>query len=444
MVNWAAGTLYAHDPLRQWMRHHPLRLVHSAAAAAGLAVLVVGLLLYSVVPPRDAGDAPSALPETDEPAQTAVVNRSDWAKTPAPKTKLKTSVIRPPSVTVTYSDLAAEVSEAAEQIVLTSKEVARQIARALNPAPIAPFAMTPSVLPPQTADGSHAVDPATAFGAAAFLRQVTLSPAFYRAALARCLSEDVKAKLRHAHSGAARRKGAGRQTEFFEVFFEPGSGDDMDAGTPGPLLYTALTVDGETRRLYRFRTMDGKTDFFDEASRAAKHLLLRKPVARGHFTSPYGMRRHPLLRRMKMHTGVDWAAPRGTPILAAGDGTVDIAGWWGGYGKYVRLSHANGYKTAYAHMTRFAEGMKPGAKVTQGQVIGYVGSTGRSTGPHLHFEVMLNERRVNPMHRHVLQHATLTGPQLVAFHAERRRIDALMHRRPVTEPAAVRVAALTP
>ena len=147
------------------------------------------------------------------------------------------------------------------------------------------------------------------------------------------------------------------------------------------VLYAALTVGGETRRYYRFQTPDdGVVDYYDETGKSAKKFLVRKPLGAGIMRSGYGWRRHPILGYSKMHTGVDWAAPRGTPIYASGNGVVDKAGWEGGYGKYVRIRHTNGYETAYGHMSAFARGIGPGTRVRQGQVIGYVGSTGLSTG----------------------------------------------------------------
>jgi murein DD-endopeptidase MepM/ murein hydrolase activator NlpD len=139
---------------------------------------------------------------------------------------------------------------------------------------------------------------------------------------------------------------------------------------------------------------------------------------------------------MRMHTGVDWAAPVGTPILAAGDGTVELVGGKGGYGNYVRIRHANGYSTAYGHMSRYAEGVAPRVSVKQGQVIGYVGSTGLSTGPHCHFEVLVNNNFVNPMTIAVPRGLQLTGRQLAEFQKERNRIETLMQMDPVTNRVA--------
>ena len=144
--------------------------------------------------------------------------------------------------------------------------------------------------------------------------------------------------------------------------------------------------------------------------------------------SGFGSRRHPLLSYTKMHTGVDWAAPLGTPIYASGNGTIEKVGWESGYGKYIRIRHANGYETAYGHMTAFARATQPGARVRQGQVIGYVGSTGLSTGPHLHYEILVNGRFVDPLRLRLPRGRVLDGPMLAGFEQERDRIDNMITR----------------
>jgi murein DD-endopeptidase MepM/ murein hydrolase activator NlpD len=197
-----------------------------------------------------------------------------------------------------------------------------------------------------------------------------------------------------------------------------------------------MTINGDTRKFYRFRTPDDVVDYYDEQGNSAKKFLMRNPVRGGRFTSGFGDRRHPLLKYMRMHNGVDWAAPTGTPIAAAGDGTVEQVGGRGGYGNYVRLRHANGFSTAYGHMSRYAAGVAPGVTVKQGQIIGYVGSTGLSTGPHLHFEVLVNNSYVNPMTIQVPRGLQLTGRQLAEFQRERRRIETLMELDPVTSRVA--------
>jgi murein DD-endopeptidase MepM/ murein hydrolase activator NlpD len=152
---------------------------------------------------------------------------------------------------------------------------------------------------------------------------------------------------------------------------------------------------------------------------------MKTPINGARLSSGFGMRRHPILGYSKMHRGTDFAASTGTPIMAAGDGIVDRAGFYGGYGRYVRLRHSGKYATAYGHMSAFARGIRPGARVRQGQVIGYVGSSGASTGPHLHYEVLLDGMQINPMSMRVPTGRNLDGKAMAQFEAERDRIDAL-------------------
>ncbi len=215
--------------------------------------------------------------------------------------------------------------------------------------------------------------------------------------------------------------------------------DDED-GEARELLYVALTAAGETKRYYRFTNPDDKSvDYFDENGRSAKKFLLRKPVLGGELRSGFGMRRHPILGYYKMHTGVDYAGPTGLPIVAAGNGTVIKAGWDSGYGRRVEIQHANGYVTTYSHMSAFGRGIQPGARVRQGAVIGYVGSSGLSTGAHLHYEVIVNDRYVDPLRIRIPRGRELEGRMLAEFRREKERVDALRQK----SPTATRVGQLT-
>jgi murein DD-endopeptidase MepM/ murein hydrolase activator NlpD len=203
--------------------------------------------------------------------------------------------------------------------------------------------------------------------------------------------------------------------------------DETPAGeSKADVLLASLTIGGEQKKFYRFQTPDdGVVDYYDESGKSAKKFLVRKPVGDGIMRSGFGVRRHPILGYSKMHTGVDWAAPLGTPIYAAGSGSVERVGWESGYGKYVRIRHANGYETAYGHMTAFARSTQAGARVRQGQVIGFVGSTGLSTGAHLHFEVLVNGRFVDPMRIRLPRGRVLESAMLSNFERERERIDGM-------------------
>jgi murein DD-endopeptidase MepM/ murein hydrolase activator NlpD len=216
----------------------------------------------------------------------------------------------------------------------------------------------------------------------------------------------------------------------FEVLYS-GQDDNAAADTRNEILFASLTVDGETKKLYRFQSPDdGIVDYYDDAGKSAKKFLVRKPVTNGIMRSGFGVRRHPILGYVKMHTGVDWAAPTGTPVYAAGNGVIEKVGWESGYGKYIRLRHTNGYETAYGHMSAFARGIDEGTHVQQGQVIGFVGSTGLSTGSHLHYEILVNGRFVDPMRIKLPRGRVLEGQMLAAFEQERERIDGIVARKP--------------
>ena len=205
---------------------------------------------------------------------------------------------------------------------------------------------------------------------------------------------------------------------------------DKDAGDP-EILYASLSLGSTVKRFYRFRTPDdGIVDYYDEDGKSAKKFLIRKPVPVGRLTSGFGYRRHPILGRMILHAGVDYAAPRGTAILAAGNGIVEKAGRSSGYGNLIVVKHTNGYETAYGHQSRFAAGIAPGVRVHQGQVIGYVGSTGLSTGPHVHFEIRVNRQPVDPLRIRLPRGRVLQGEYLQAFERERQRVDALLDSAP--------------
>jgi murein DD-endopeptidase MepM/ murein hydrolase activator NlpD len=214
----------------------------------------------------------------------------------------------------------------------------------------------------------------------------------------------------------------------FEVLY---AGDEQPGDVHNDVLFASLTVGGEAKRFYRFQSPDdGLVDYYDENGKSAKKFLVRKPVAEGIVRDGFGIRRHPILGYTKMHTGVDWSAPTGTPIYAAGNGVVEKADWESGYGKFVLIRHNNGYETAYGHMTAYARGIDEGKRVRQGQVIGFVGSTGLSTGSHVHFEIRINGRFVDPMRIKLPRGRELQGPVLAAFEKERERFDGLMVRKP--------------
>jgi murein DD-endopeptidase MepM/ murein hydrolase activator NlpD len=201
------------------------------------------------------------------------------------------------------------------------------------------------------------------------------------------------------------------------------------------LLYVALRLGSTTREFFRFRTDDGVVDFFDPDGETGKRFLTRRPLqGGGRMTSRFGWRVHPIFHTKKLHTGVDLASPRGTPIYAAGDGVVEKAGWSSGYGQFTLIKHANGYETGYGHQSKII--VKAGATVKQGQIIGYVGSTGNSTGNHLHFEIRVNGHYVDPLSVKLPRDKTLAAQYDAAFHQTISQIRDLMKR----DPSPVTVA----
>ncbi len=219
----------------------------------------------------------------------------------------------------------------------------------------------------------------------------------------------------------------------FEMFFEVARDNHGNIVKAGDLLYTSFTPRGKKMDYYLFEDSKGRENFYDIDGKTAKRKLRATPINGARLSSSYGKRRHPILGYRKMHAGVDFAAPTGTPIMAAGSGTVEYAGRNGGYGNYIRIRHTDGYKTAYAHLSKFARGVRKGKYVTQDQTIGYVGSTGRSTGPHLHYEVHLHGKKINPRRLSQLSGKPLSKDQMPAFERRRAEIDAVRETAVVLE-----------
>jgi murein DD-endopeptidase MepM/ murein hydrolase activator NlpD len=225
-----------------------------------------------------------------------------------------------------------------------------------------------------------------------------------------------------------------------------GPGDSLDAfyvdgdeaeGVHTELLYASITARGETFKYYRFQSPDDPSvDYYDAAGRSTRKFLLRKPMATGEFRGGFGMRYHPILHYTRPHNGVDWAAPVGTPIFAAGNGVVVKSGFTSGYGRRVEIEHINGYVTTYNHMSGFGRGIREGVHISQGQIVGYLGSSGLSTGPHLHYEVIVNGHYVDPIRVKLARTRQVDGKALGDFKRERDRIDGLMAK----APNATRVA----
>ena len=213
-----------------------------------------------------------------------------------------------------------------------------------------------------------------------------------------------------------------RQGDWFEILYEKFEDDNNKVRDTGKIIYASMYVNGEEINLYNFK-FNNIEDFYDIKGKSITKSLMKTPINGARLSSSFGMRKHPILGYNKMHRGTDFAAPSGTPIMASGSGTVIRARWCGGGGNCVKIKHNSTYETIYAHMKAFAKGIKEGRKVKQGQIIGYVGSTGLSTGPHLHYEVLVNGKKVNSQRLKLPSGKTLSGNEREQFELDRIKID---------------------
>ncbi|WP_440679484.1 M23 family metallopeptidase [Candidatus Pelagibacter sp. HIMB1517] len=216
-----------------------------------------------------------------------------------------------------------------------------------------------------------------------------------------------------------------RKNDIFQIVYDKYVDDDGELQKNGEIIYAYMKNRGREIALYRFVDQKGIPGYYQTNGKSIEKALMKTPINGARLSSTYGMRKHPILGYNKMHRGTDFAAPKGTPIMASGSGIIEVAKWNGAYGKYIRIRHNSKYKTAYAHLNGYARGIKRGAKVRQGQIIGYVGSTGRSTGPHLHYEVLVNGKRRNSQRLKLPSGRTLRGEDREKFEISRIKIDVM-------------------
>jgi len=209
-----------------------------------------------------------------------------------------------------------------------------------------------------------------------------------------------------------------------DVLYERLQTKDGKVARNGNLIFAELDLGDRTLRVYRYTDKDGNSDYYNDAGESIRKALLKTPINGARITSGYGMRNHPLLGYTKMHRGIDFGAPTGTPVYASGDAVVEFVGRKGGYGNFLKLKHNNSYESGYAHLSRFATGIAPGKKVKQGQIVAYVGTTGQSTGPHLHYEIFVNGIQVNPSGVKFKTGNALRGKELAAFKKTMEKIEA--------------------
>ena len=263
----------------------------------------------------------------------------------------------------------------------------------------------------------------------------TIDSSLYLAAMQANIPASVVVEMIHMFSYDVDFQRDVRPGDKFEIFYNSFYTAEGVEAKGGDIVAATMILGGRVRTLYRYETADG-IEYFDASGRSAKNMLMKTPVDGARISSGFGMRFHPVLGYTRMHKGIDFAVPTGTPVMAAGAGTIEFAGVQHGYGNFVIVNHGNGYETAYAHLSRFGAGIRKGTRVHQGQVIAYSGMTGMATGPHLHYEIRINKVQVNPLTVKVAQGRRLAGRELRAFLAQRAHIDRLEASLPISHTVA--------
>ncbi len=215
------------------------------------------------------------------------------------------------------------------------------------------------------------------------------------------------------------------KNDSFQIIYEEFVNEDKEVVDTGEIIFANLNLQNTDLQLYKYEYEKNRIEYFDENGKSIRKTLMKTPINGARLSSSYGKRKHPILGYTKMHMGTDFAAPMGTPIMASGDGKVTKAGWCGGGGNCVKIKHNSTYQTVYAHMSKFGRGIKKGKRVKQGQIIGYVGSTGLSTGPHLHYEVIENGKKINSQKLKLPSGKILKGDQRKKFEVTKIKIDVL-------------------
>jgi murein DD-endopeptidase MepM/ murein hydrolase activator NlpD len=264
----------------------------------------------------------------------------------------------------------------------------------------------------------------------------TIDSSLYLAAMRAGIPADVVVKMIHMFSYEVDFQRDLKPGNAFEVLYNDYYTEDGQPAKEGDIQYAALKVGGRTIALYRYQPDGEPADYFDARGQSAKSMLMKTPVDGAHITSGFGMRFHPILGYSRMHKGIDFGVPVGTPVMAAGSGVVQQEGRLGGYGNFVLVNHQNGYSTAYAHLSRFAPGIHIGSRVRQGQVIAFSGNTGMSTGPHLHYEIRFHDQQVNPATVKVAAGTPLGGHDLRDFLGARLHVDGELAAMPLETKVA--------
>jgi murein DD-endopeptidase MepM/ murein hydrolase activator NlpD len=264
-----------------------------------------------------------------------------------------------------------------------------------------------------------------------------IDSSLYLAAMQAGIPAEVVVQMIHMFSYEVDFQRDLRPGDSFEVLYNYYYTPDGRPAKQGDISYAAMHLRGRTVQLYRYQSHDGgDVDYFDSKGQSAKSMLMKTPVDGARISSGFGMRYHPLLGYTRMHKGIDFAVPVGTPVMAAGGGTIESAGWVNGYGNFMVVDHGNNYETAYGHLSRFAPGVRKGSHVRQGEVIAFSGNTGLSTGPHLHYEIRIHKEQVNPLTVKVASGRLLSGQERRDFLLERIHTDTQLASLPLESKVA--------
>ncbi len=371
---------------------------------------IMGMLQDAGVPVKDAAAVITAMqplfsPRSIRPGQVFEASFGIPANTPAPAL-----IVEP--------DVVAEATTNRLLSLSFSPSVERQITVEL------------------TAPAAYAVNEIQKKLASRYQRAgATIDSSLYLAAMQAGIPASIVVEMIHMFSYDVDFQRDVHPGDEFEVFYNNFYTAEGQPAKTGNILAATMTLGGKKQTLFRFETTDGP-EYFENNGSSAKSMLMKTPVDGARISSGFGLRRHPILGYNRMHKGVDFAVPIGTPVMAGGSGTVTYAGRSNGYGNLVIVSHSNGYSTAYGHLSRFGKNIKKGTRVTQGQIVAYSGNTGVSTGPHLHYEIRVKNQQVNPAKVKVATGRRLEGQQMKAFNAERNRIEKLVAALPVQRKVA--------
>ena len=258
------------------------------------------------------------------------------------------------------------------------------------------------------------------------LVETTIDRGIYRTAKQSGIENSIVAQFARLYGFEVDFQRDLKKNDKIKIFYERYLDDDGVSQRTGNIIYSEITNVERNIVLYRYEYPNGSIAYFTPEGKSIEKSLMRTPINGAKLSSRYGFRIHPILGYNQMHQGTDFAAPIGTPVMASGAGTVEYSGWKGGYGKFISVRHSAVYQTNYAHLQDYAKGMRRGAKVQQGQVIGYLGSTGSSTGPHLHYEVIVNGRKENSQTLKLPSAAPLEGNNKNFFEIQKRNIDNLI------------------